>query len=118
MPITEEKGFDLLLEICKVHSVPILIISSNNNIINKVPALRMGADDYLIAPFEDSDLVTRVYSLIRYKKPKKSVQKMVIFHPVFCPFFILKPQHIMVRVYFLPSEPQFVIRIILSTCLE
>ncbi|HWQ42362.1 MAG TPA: hypothetical protein VN456_10070 [Desulfosporosinus sp.] len=36
----------------------------------------------------------------------------------FCPFFAQKPQHLVVKVPQLSPKPHFVIRIILSTCLE
>lgn len=65
MPMTEEKGFSLLHEIRKVYAVPILIVSTNKNMVDMVCAIRMGADDYLISPFEDCELIARIHSLIR-----------------------------------------------------
>lgn len=43
--------------------------------------------------------------------------KSSVFCPFFCLFSTLKPQYIVVKTYFLPSKPQDVIRITVSTCL-
>lgn len=50
--------------------------------------------------------------------PLKIGLKSAFLSPIFSLFFALKPQYIVVEVCFSPSEPHFVIRTILSTCLE
>jgi len=53
-----------------------------------------------------------------YKMPSKIGPKNALFRPDFCPFFAPKPLHIVVNLPYLPFKPLFVIRTILSTCLE
>jgi hypothetical protein len=53
-----------------------------------------------------------------YKMPQKNGPKNALFDPFFCSFFTSKPLHIVVDPPYLPFKPLFVIRIILSTCLE
>lgn len=53
-----------------------------------------------------------------YKSPKNSGPKNVVFLLFFHSKTDLKPLYIVVNFYYLPSKPLFVIRTILSTCLE
>jgi len=51
-----------------------------------------------------------------YKNGLKIGLKFALFDPDFCSFLAHKPQHLVVKIYFLLSEPHFVIIIIVSTC--
>jgi len=53
-----------------------------------------------------------------YENGQKNGPKFALFCFDFCSFLACKPQHLVVKVYFLSSEPHFVIIIIVSTCLE
>ena len=47
------------------YHVPSLIISERDDVISKVMSLEMGADDYLVKPFDMRELVARVHALLR-----------------------------------------------------
>ena len=57
-------GFEMLEEIRKEYSLPILMFTSKNDSISKVRGLRAGADDYLTKPFDMDELIARIASLI------------------------------------------------------
>ncbi|WP_337240043.1 response regulator, partial [Proteus faecis] len=44
---------------------PVLILTARDTLEDRVDALELGADDYLIKPFHLSELVARVRALIR-----------------------------------------------------
>ena len=46
-------------------STPILILSGDNGIQNKVKGLGLGADDYLTKPFHREELVARIRAIVR-----------------------------------------------------
>lgn len=46
----------------------IIIISAKNALDDKIEGLKLGADDYLTKPFHLSELMARVYSIIRRKQ--------------------------------------------------
>ncbi|MGU3375791.1 response regulator transcription factor [Chryseobacterium sp. M5A1_1a] len=46
----------------------VIIISAKNALDDKIAGLQMGADDYLTKPFHLSELMARVYSIIRRKQ--------------------------------------------------
>ena len=45
-----------------------IIISAKNALDDKIEGLKLGADDYLTKPFHLSELMARVYSIIRRKQ--------------------------------------------------
>ncbi len=46
-------------------SVPILVTSAKAQVVDRVTLLRMGADDYLVKPFDLDELIARVEALLR-----------------------------------------------------
>ena len=58
-------GFEVLSEIRKSSTVPVLMLTAKGDEIDKVTGLRLGADDYLTKPFSINELMARIGSLIR-----------------------------------------------------
>jgi len=58
-------GFNVLSEIRKSNSTPILMLTSKDAESDKILGLKMGADDYLTKPFSMNELMARVESLVR-----------------------------------------------------
>lgn len=46
----------------------VIIVSAKNALDDKIKGLQMGADDYLTKPFHLSELMARIYSIIRRKQ--------------------------------------------------
>nr|WP_281301522.1 MULTISPECIES: response regulator transcription factor [unclassified Iodidimonas] len=62
-------GYDVLkkLRLSKVNT-PILILSGQSEMEDKVKALGFGADDYLTKPFHKEELVARIHAIVRRSK--------------------------------------------------
>lgn len=58
-------GFQVLSELRKSSTVPVLMLTAKGTEIDKVTGLRLGADDYLTKPFSINELMARMESLIR-----------------------------------------------------
>ena len=58
-------GFQVLSEIRKSSTVPVLMLTAKGDEVDKVSGLRLGADDYLTKPFSINELMARIESLIR-----------------------------------------------------
>jgi two-component system, OmpR family, response regulator len=58
-------GWDLLEELRTTHQTPVLILSARDAVSDRVLGLDLGADDYLVKPFERTELLARLRSLIR-----------------------------------------------------
>ena len=74
------------VEICKaireLSTTPLIILSKNNEDINKILALDYGADDYLVKPFNVLELKARINSLFRridYKTSEKKENYIINF---------------------------------------
>lgn len=63
-------GFDLCRDLRKEGvEVPILMLTARGETIDKVLGLKLGADDYLVKPFETMELLARVEALLRRAQP-------------------------------------------------
>ncbi len=59
-------GFEVCKKIReKDQRLPILILTARRETINRVKGLNLGADDYLVKPFENLELLARVRALLR-----------------------------------------------------
>ena len=58
-------GYHWCSEIRKISKVPIVFISSTSDNLNIVMAMDMGADDFIVKPFDLSVLVSKINALIR-----------------------------------------------------
>lgn len=58
-------GFQVLSELRKSSTIPVLMLTAKGTEIDKVTGLRLGADDYLTKPFSINELMARMESLIR-----------------------------------------------------
>lgn len=57
-------GFTLL-EYIKTLEIPVIFITAKNSVNDKVKGLRMGAEDYIVKPFEILELIARVEVVLR-----------------------------------------------------
>lgn len=59
-------GFELCEEIRKSHpSMPIIILSARGEDLDRVMGLELGADDYMVKPFNPLELVARIRTVLR-----------------------------------------------------
>ena len=66
-------GYQVCREIRKSNNVPIIMLSAKGETFDKVLGLELGADDYIIKPFETKELVARVKAVLRrYQLPAES----------------------------------------------
>src|SRR5215210_1959975 len=74
-------GIDVCRRIRQRSDVPILMLSARDEDIDKIIGLEVGADDYLTKPFNPSELVARVKSILRRSQPeRKEFESSVIDH--------------------------------------
>jgi len=80
LPLLHKENFDLILldlmlpgqngyEICKEIrgelNIPILMVTARTESVDKIRGLGLGADDYIVKPFDPAELVARVNANIR-----------------------------------------------------
>lgn len=63
--LPELSGEDLLKEIRRESTTPVIIVSAKTDVSNRIGNLREGADDYMTKPFSARELVERVKAILR-----------------------------------------------------
>lgn len=58
-------GYEVCTEIRKTKQTPIIMLSAKGEVFDKVLGLKIGADDYMIKPFDSNELVARVKAVLR-----------------------------------------------------
>jgi DNA-binding response OmpR family regulator len=59
-------GFELCRHVRRYHSdTPVLMLTARSEVVNKLKAFELGADDYVTKPFNGDELVMRVRALLR-----------------------------------------------------
>ena len=64
-------GYQVCREIRHTSDVPIIMLSAKGETFDKVLGLELGADDYIIKPFDTKELVARVRAVLRRFKVKQ-----------------------------------------------
>lgn len=64
-------GYQVCREIRTKSNVPIIMLSAKGEIFDKVLGLELGADDYIMKPFDSKELVARVKAVLRRFQPIK-----------------------------------------------
>lgn len=76
--LPEIDGYDVCKAIRKVSSIPIIMLTAKGETFDKVLGLELGADDYIVKPFEPKELVARVKAVLRRVDPKDDNSKKVV----------------------------------------
>lgn len=58
-------GYQVCTEIRKTSNTPIIMLSAKGEVFDKVLGLKIGADDYIVKPFDSNELVARVGAVLR-----------------------------------------------------
>jgi len=63
----EINGYELLAFIKTLH-IPVIFVTAKDSVEDRIKGLRLGADDYLVKPFQIGELVARVEAVLRRTK--------------------------------------------------
>lgn len=72
-------GWQVCREIRKASNIPIIMLSAKGETFDKVLGLELGADDYIVKPFEPKELVARVKAVLRRYEHKEFDTQEVIY---------------------------------------
>ncbi len=78
--LPEIDGWQVCTEIRRVSNIPIIMLTAKGETFDKVLGLELGADDYMVKPFETKELVARVKAVLRrYNNKLDNEIKEVVF---------------------------------------
>lgn len=67
-------GFELI-KFIKTKEIPVIFITAKDSVYDRVKGLRLGADDYIVKPFENIELIARIEAVSRRYKKKDNIIK-------------------------------------------
>jgi len=72
-------GWNLCREIRKISNIPIIMLTAKGETFDKVLGLELGADDYIVKPFEPKELVARIKAVLRRYESKSTDTKEIVY---------------------------------------
>ena len=75
----EMDGYEVCREVRKNNSTPIIMLTAKGETFDKVLGLELGADDYIVKPFDTKELVARVKAVLRRLDAKENNAKKINF---------------------------------------
>lgn len=72
-------GWEVCREIRKLSLIPIIMLSAKDETFNKVLGLELGADDYIVKPFEPKELIARIRAVLRRYDKQGEVSLQVVY---------------------------------------
>lgn len=71
-------GWQVLREIRKISNIPVLMLSAKGETFDKVLGLELGADDYIVKPFEPKEFTARLKAVLRrYDNASNNTEEVV-----------------------------------------
>ncbi len=108
-------GWGVLSEIRAESQTPVIMLTAKGELGDKVVGLQMGADDYVVKPFEMKEVIARVYAVLRRtggaaEKPRRlTFENIVIdmesFELTVCGKKVDTPPKELELLFFLASSP-------------
>lgn len=71
-------GWQVCKEIRKTSNVPIIMVTAKGETIDKVLGLELGADDFIVKPFDMNELVARIKAVLRRSSKQENGEPEVL----------------------------------------
>ena len=72
-------GMQVCREVRKVSNIPIIMLTAKDETFDKVLGLELGADDYIVKPFDPKELIARVKAVLRRFQTADAPEKELVF---------------------------------------
>ncbi len=74
-------GLQVCREIRRISNVPIIMLTAKGETFDRCLGLELGADDYMVKPFETKELIARVKAVLRRSEIKETTNDNEISYP-------------------------------------
>ena len=75
-------GLTVCREVRKISQIPIIMLTAKDETFDKVLGLELGADDYIVKPFDMKELVARIKAVLRrFQQPEQSAERKALSFP-------------------------------------
>jgi two-component system OmpR family response regulator len=70
-----EDGFSICRRVRSGKDIPIVIVTAQDEDVDKILGLEMGADDYVVKPFNPRELLARIRAVLRRSEPQRPAEE-------------------------------------------
>ncbi len=75
-------GWEVCREVRKTSNLPIIMLTAKDETFDKVLGLELGADDYIVKPFDMKELVARIKAVLRrFQQPEANTDSKALAFP-------------------------------------
>lgn len=74
-------GYEVCKQIRKAGNIPIIMLTARGETIDKVLGLELGADDYIVKPFDPKELLARVKAVLRRSQSIDFIKDEILVYP-------------------------------------
>jgi two-component system, OmpR family, response regulator AdeR len=74
--LPKRDGFDVLAEVRRRGDTPVIMVTAMKDDVDKLTALRIGADDYILKPFNTAEVLARVKTVLRRARDRSSLKTL------------------------------------------
>lgn len=74
--LPDGNGYDICEFIKKTYTIPVIFLTAKDEEDNIVQGLDMGADDYIIKPFRNKELISRIKNILKRNKKENDIIKI------------------------------------------
>ena len=72
-------GWSVCAKIREKSKVPIIMLTAKGEVMDRIQGLEMGADDYIVKPFEMKELLARINAVLRRTEIPEDTRKRLVF---------------------------------------
>jgi len=72
-------GWEVCREIRKISDIPIIMLTAKGETFDKVLGLELGADDYMVKPFDPKELTARIKAVLRRRRPQQDAARQIAY---------------------------------------
>ena len=80
MPIMD--GWQTIEQVRKNSDIPIIMLTAKGTTQDKVTGFSTGADDYLVKPFDEAELLVRIKALLRRTSPNEAEAEILKYEGI------------------------------------
>ncbi|ABP67588.1 two component transcriptional regulator, winged helix family [Caldicellulosiruptor saccharolyticus DSM 8903] len=77
--LPKKDGYEVCREIRKISNIPIIMLTAKGETFDKVLGLELGADDYIVKPFDPKELIARIKAVLRRTQGEVNDEKVVVY---------------------------------------
>jgi DNA-binding response OmpR family regulator len=71
--LPDQDGFEVCSRIRRISSVPVIMVTARADVRSRIHGLNLGADDYVVKPYDTGELLARIHAVSRRAEPSPDV---------------------------------------------